>query len=49
VNLALIIVTIAVTTITGLAVFGLFFWGAKKDGEDQARIDARVTHRRWGH
>jgi hypothetical protein len=47
-DLALIIVVVAMTAITGLAVLGLFIWGAVKDGQDQAASEARVTRRHWG-
>ena len=46
-DLALGIVLIVVTAASGLFVFGLFVWGALKDGEENDAIQARIHRRRW--
>ena len=46
-DLALGIVLIVVTAVSGLFVFGLFIWAAKKDGEANDAVQARIHRRRW--
>lgn len=41
-SLALIIVVIAITALTAVAVIGLFLWGAVKDGQDNDAIQASI-------
>ncbi len=46
-SLGVIIVTVAVTALTGVAVIALFIWGAVKDGQDQAAREVQVDRRSW--
>jgi hypothetical protein len=47
VELALGIVLVVVTAASGLFVFGLFIWGAIKDGQDNDAVQASAHRRRW--
>ena len=46
-DIALGIILIAVTAASALFVFGLFIWAAKKDGEENDAVQARIYRRRW--
>jgi hypothetical protein len=47
VDLALGIILVVVTAASGLLVFGLFIWGAIKDGQANDAAKAKVMRRRW--
>jgi hypothetical protein len=46
-ELALGIILIVVSAAAALFVFGLFIWGAIKDGEENDAIQARIHRRRF--
>jgi nitrogen fixation-related uncharacterized protein len=48
-DLALGIILVVVTAAGAVLVFGLFIWGAIKDGQANDAARAKVTRRRWPH